>query len=127
MFSSSSYVLQQAACFSFDSEKAQAYAVQCGASESVAGCFNAVWEAEGDELIEALKQRTIAHKTLDAAGWRLDLKAADQQTQNSRDPLLLLDLNVSGEAPVTIQFDHAGLSKFYDEIEKIQQEIDRLT
>jgi hypothetical protein len=41
--------------------------------------------------------------------------------------VLLLDLSVSGEKPVTVQFDHAAISKFYAEIEGIQQQIDRLT
>jgi hypothetical protein len=98
-----------------------------GASENICECFGAVWDAEGGDLIEALKQRTIADKTLVDTSWRLNLKAADHKTGAVRNPVLLLDLHVSGEKPVTIEFDHSGLSKFYDEIEKIQQEVDRLT
>jgi hypothetical protein len=127
MFSASLYLLQQAACFSFDSTKTQAYAAQVGASETIAECFGAVWDAEGDDLIEALKQRTIADKTLVSTAWRLNLKAADPKAGPIREPVLLLDLSVSGEKPVTVQFGHAELSKFYDQIEKIQQEVDRLT
>lgn len=127
MFSCCFYILQQAACFSFDSGKIQAYATQCGASESVASCFSAVWDAEGDELVEALKQRSLSDKTLDRTAWRLEMKAADRAKGAARDPLMLLDLSVSGEKPVTIQFDHASLSKLYKEIEQIQQQIDKLT
>lgn len=128
MFSACVYVLQQSACFSFNSEKATAYAQQCGASEDVAGVFGAVWDAEGDELIESLKQRTITDITLDRTSWRLDLKAAQKDSGPARDPLLLLDLSVNGEdKPITIQFDHASLSKLYQEIEQIQQQIDSLT
>jgi hypothetical protein len=127
MFSACLYVLQQSACFCFDAERTQIYAGQSGASEAVAGCFSAVWDAEGEELIEALKQRTIADKTLDGSAWRLNLKAADRTIGASRDPVLLIDLSVSGERPITVQFDHAAISKFYAEIEEIQQQIDRLT
>jgi hypothetical protein len=127
MFSACLYVLQQSACFGFDSEKTQIYAAQSGASETVSGCFTAVWEAEGEDLIESLKQRTIADKTLESTAWRLNLKAADRASGQSRDPVLLLDLAVSGEKPVTVQFDHAAISKLYAEIEEIQQQIDRLT
>jgi hypothetical protein len=127
MFSSCLYIQQQAACFSFDSEKTQIYASQSGASDAVAGCFAAVWEAEGDELIEALKQQTIADKTLDSTAWRLNLKAADKATGSSRNPVLLLDLGITGDKPIAIQFDHQAISKLYAEIENIQQQIDRLT
>jgi hypothetical protein len=127
MFSSCLYILQQAACFSFDSDKAQLYASQSGASEAVAGCFAAVWEAEGDDLIEALKQRTIADKTLESTAWRLSLKAADKTMGPTRNPVLLLDLAIAGDRPVAIQFDHKAISKLYEEIENIQQQIDRLT
>jgi hypothetical protein len=65
LFSACLYLQQQSACFGFDAEKTQIYAAQSGASEAVAGCFSAVWEAEGEELIEALKQRTIADKSLE--------------------------------------------------------------
>ena len=126
MFSCCFYILQQAACFSFDSSKIQAYVTQCGASESVSSCFGAVWDAEGDELVEALKQRSLSDKTLDRTAWRLEMKASDKKGP-SRDPLMLLDLSVSGERPVTIQFDHQSLSKLYSEIEQIQQQIDKLT
>jgi hypothetical protein len=127
MFSACLYLLQQSACFCFDSEKTQIYATQSGASESVAGCFSAVWEAEGEELVEALKQRTIADKTLENTAWRLNIKAADRATGPSRDPVLLLDFTVSGEKPLTVQFNHAAISKLYAEIEEIQQHIDHLT
>ena len=127
MFSSCLYILQQAACFSFDSEKTQAYASQCGANESTAECFSAVWDAEGDNLIETLKQRTISGTTLESTSWRLDIKTAEQNVGVMRDPVLLLDLNLNNERPISVQFDHEGLSKFYQEIEKIQQQIDSLT
>ncbi|KAH0792939.1 COMM domain-containing protein 10 [Histomonas meleagridis] len=127
MFSSCLYVLQQAACFSFDSEKTQVYASQCGANESTAECFSAVWDAEGDNLIETLKQRTISGTTLESTSWRLNLKTAEQNVGVTRDPVMLLDLNLNNEKPISIQFDHEGLSKFYQEIEKIQQQIDSLT
>jgi hypothetical protein len=55
------------------------------------------------------------------------LKAADRTMGAARDRLLLIDLSVSGERPLTVQFDHAAISRFYAEIEGIQQQIDRLT
>lgn len=127
MFSSCLYILQQAACFSFDSEKTQLYATQCGASDSTAECFGAVWDAEGDATIESMKQRTISETSLESTSWRLNLKAADQTKDNIREPVVLLNLNVKDEDPVIIQLDHDGLSKLFQEVEKIQQQIDSLT
>lgn len=127
MFSSCLYVLQQAACFSFDSEKTQLYAAQCGASESTAECFGAVWDSEGDAIIESMKQRPISETALQSTSWRVNLKAADQARGNVREPVVLLNLNTSEEKPVIVQLDHEGLSKLFQEVEKIQQQIDSLT
>lgn len=127
-FAACQYILQQAACYSFNSEKTQMYASQCGVSDEIAECFSAVWDAEGDDLINALKSRTLTDDVLDNTSWRLNLKAAQSGKPPSRQPIMLLDLNVTGEKkPITIQFTHEELSKFYDQIEEIQQQVDRLT
>lgn len=127
MFSACSYLLQQSACFSFTSEKTQTFASNSGASEDIAECFSAVWDAEGEELIDSLKQKTIASNVLENTAWRLDLKSHEIKKDPTREPILLLDLNVTNEKPVTIQFTHQELSKLFGELEKIQQNIDSLT
>ena len=127
MFSVCSYLLQQAACFSFDSDKISTYATQSGASETVSECFSAVWDAEGYDLIEAMKQKTIADTVLESTSWRLDLKADEINQQPMREPRILLDLNVSNQKPITIQFTHNELSDLYNKIEDIQQVIDKMT
>jgi hypothetical protein len=65
IFSVCLYLLQQSVCFCFDSVKTQIYTAQSGASEIVACCFGAVWEADVDDFVEAAKQRRIAGKTLE--------------------------------------------------------------
>ncbi|OHS98348.1 HCaRG protein [Tritrichomonas foetus] len=127
MFSACSYLLQQAACFSFDSEKILAYASQSGASEDISECFSAVWDAEGDDLIDSMKQKTIASKVLNNTAWRLDLKADEIGKAPMREPVLLFDLNIQNEKPLTIQFTHDELTQLYNQIEEIQQNIDKLT
>lgn len=74
-----------------------------------------------------MKQRTISETSLESTSWRLNLKAADQTKDNIREPVVLLNLNVKDEDPVIIQLDHDGLSKLFQEVEKIQQQIDSLT
>jgi hypothetical protein len=127
LFSASLYVLQQSACFAFDAGRVEEFATGCGASEAVAGCFSAVWDAEGFELGEALKQRTISDYALDVTDWRLHMKAAANGAAPSRDPLVFMDLNVPGEKPITIQFTHKKLGEFFQTIETIQQAIDKLS
>lgn len=126
-FSACQYVLQQAACYSFNSEKTQMYASQCGVPDEIAECFSAVWDAEGEDLINALKSRTLTDDVLNSTSWRLNLKAAENGKAPTKQPIMLLDLNVSGKKPITIQFNHEELSKFYDQIEQIQQQVDHLT
>lgn len=127
LFSACSYLLQKSACFSFNSEKTSQFALDSGASESVAECFSAVWDKEGEELIEALKQKTIASSVLNYTAWRLDLKAHEANKGPSRDPVLLLDLNIVDQPPLTIQFNHEELSNLFNELAKIQQNIDSMT
>ena len=127
LFSACQYVLQQAAAFSFTSEKIEIYATQCGLSEDISQCFSAVWDAEGEDLINALKQRTVTDDVLSSTSWRLNMKAAEKDQPPSKTPVMLLDLNVQGKEPITIQFNHEELSNFYEQIEQIQREVDRLT
>jgi len=127
LFSSCQYMMQQAACFSFNPEKMQAYASSSGVSDEIAECFFAVWETEGSDLIDALKSRTLTDHSLDSTGWSLHIKAADKETGTQRKPCVIFDLNVANSDPIKIQFDHEGFSRFYDQIEQIQQQIDRLT
>ena len=126
MFSSCQYVLQQAACFNFDSEKISTFVTNNGASEAVAGCFSAVWDAEGDNLLDALKARPISDNALSTAGWRLNLKADSSADGKERTPVMLLNFDVAKD-PITIQFTHQELSHFYEQIEAIQQQIDKMT
>lgn len=127
MLSSCQYILQQSATFSFTSEKIEMYCQQCGISEGVTQCYSAVWDAEGDDLIENLKQRTMSENVLDNTDWRLNLQAADLEKANQRKPVMLIDLNVTNSKPVSIQFDHEQLTAFYNQIEMIQQQIDKMT
>lgn len=127
MFSSCQYILQQAAFFNFDSEKITTYATNCGASESTAQCFTAVWDAEGDDLLDALKARPISDDCLKSAEWRLNLKADSSQDGKERTPITLLNFEIGNQKNVAIQFNHQELSKFYDQIEAIQQQIDKMT
>ena len=120
LFSACSYLLQKSACFSFNSDKTSQFALESGASEEVAECFSAVWDKEGDELIEALKQKTIASSVLDSTTWRLDLKADEHGKGPSRDPVLLLDFNIVDQPPVTVQFNHEEFILFIYFISKIQ-------
>ena len=127
MFSSCQYMLQQCACFSFNSDKTKLYALDCGINEDISDCFHAVWEAEGDDLIESLKSRTLTDNTLDHSSWRLNIKAADFSKGSSRQPIVLFDLNIPNKDSIKIQFNHQEFSQFYDQIEQIQQQIDKLT
>jgi hypothetical protein len=127
LFSASVYILQQAACFSYDSGRIEGFAVRCGVSEELSKCFAAVWDAEGGELIDILKQRPISDAWLQAAEWRLHMKAAANDAPPSKEPTVFLDLLLPGERPVSIQFNHARLTEFYGQIEKIQEAIDKLT
>ena len=127
LFSACQYVLQQAAAFSFTSEKIEIYATQCGLIPEIAQCFSAVWDAEGEEVVNSLKQRTITNNELTNTIWRLNMKAAEKGQPPSKTPVMLMDLNVEGKDPITIQFNHEEFSKFYEQIEQIQREVDRLT
>lgn len=127
LFSACQYVLQQAAAFSFSSDKTELYAEQCGLIPEISQCFSAVWDAEGEDLINALKQRTVTDDVLKSTSWRLNLKAAEKGKDPSKIPVMLLDLNVAGKDPITVQFNHEELSKFYEQIEQIQQQVDHLT
>ena len=127
LFSACQYVLQQAAAFSFNSDKIEIYAQQCGLTPETSQCFSAVWDAEGEDLINSLKQRTVTDNVLSSTNWRLNLKAAEKGEAPTKTPVMLLDLNVEGKNPITIQFNHEELSKFYEQIELIQREVDRLT
>lgn len=126
LFSGAQFILQQAAAFGFNSERIERYALEAGASEDVANCFAAVWDAEGDDLLDCLKGRTVTGSVLDHTDWRLGIAAANSKGA-MRKPVMVIDLNLKEGDPIAIQFDHKQLSDFFGQIEQIQQKIDALT
>ena len=127
MLSGCQYLLQQSACFGFTADKLKQYVSDLGISDELVKCFCNVWDGEGDRIIESFKNRAISDYSLDNTKWTLNVGAYSKNVGYNRATNAVLNLNIPDKEPILVQFNHDQLTQFYQQIEQIQQEIDKLT
>ncbi|XP_006813989.1 COMM domain-containing protein 10-like [Saccoglossus kowalevskii] len=93
--------------------------------------FVKAWATNGKDVIDQLRQRTIAINQLEDVSWRLNLQMGQAKSSKMKIPNAMLELDVSndngGEDKLRMEFSHKELYEFYTKLETIQSQLDSIS
>nr|XP_033340037.1 COMM domain-containing protein 10 [Megalopta genalis] len=90
--------------------------------------FLNAWIAYGKGIIDNFRQESIFPIQVKDIDWCLNIQAASSAIKKDVRPMALLQLNLVGEqqSQLTVEFDKKGLTDLYQNLEKIQSQLDAL-
>lgn len=100
--------------------------VNAGVLEKMVRELMEIWSKEWPQVNDRLTESSFAvspHRLVDA-NWKLKLVSGHSLASCAKEPLVQIDLTCSSQRSESLEFDHAGLSRFYKELETIQSHID---
>ncbi|XP_076297872.1 COMM domain containing 10 protein valette [Lasioglossum baleicum] len=90
--------------------------------------FLNAWIAYGKGIIDNFRQQSIFPVQVKDIDWSLNIQAASSAIKKDVRPMALLQLNLTGEqqSKLTVEFDKKELIDLYQNLEKIQSQLDVL-
>lgn len=90
--------------------------------------FLNAWITYGKGIIDHLRQMSIFPVQVQKIDWCLNIQAASSTIKRDARPMALLQLNLTGEeeSKLTVEFDKKELVDLYQNLEKIQSQLDVL-
>ncbi|XP_076177477.1 COMM domain containing 10 protein valette [Ptiloglossa arizonensis] len=90
--------------------------------------FLNAWVTYGKCIIDNFKQKSIFPIQVKDIDWCLNIQAASSTIKKDVRPMALLQLNLTGEqeSKLTVEFDKKELTELYQNLEKIQSQLDAL-
>lgn len=107
----------------------------CKVSEEKASLFVEQWSTNAKPIIDTLKQQSLSQKQLSDISWDLNIETASSTRSRQGRAISVLQLSLAtpetkGDTTQTekvlLQFDHNQLYNFYDQLEKVQTQLDAL-
>ncbi|KAI6660890.1 hypothetical protein LOD99_13614 [Oopsacas minuta] len=128
------FVVDKAAYFVLKPASLSKELMDIGLEEERATAFSQGWGNLGKALIERLKKRAFFPIQLEDINWRLNLQLGQSFQSRQKIPKAIFQLELSDESKpveereqVTVEFSREELYRLYDELEKIQDQLDSLT
>lgn len=128
------FVVDKAAYFVLKPASLSKELMDIGLEEERATAFSQGWTNLGKAVIERLKKKKFFPVQLEDINWRLNLQLGQsfQSRQKISNAIFQLDLSdeskPTGEKEeVTVEFSREELYSFYEELEKIQGQLDSLS
>ncbi|XP_015910527.1 COMM domain-containing protein 10 [Parasteatoda tepidariorum] len=87
------------------------------------------WVTHAKNVVEKLKQKSIAPKQLSDVNWELRLQMANSSMSKLKVPIGLMELTLAsneGSEKLQMEFSHDELYSFYNQLEVIQTQLDAL-
>ncbi|XP_055690431.1 uncharacterized protein LOC129793926 [Lutzomyia longipalpis] len=97
-----------------------------GFEEKKAEAFIKYWIREQKQILDNLETETGETNELKDVSWNLEVDLASEAREKEKTPVGLIELKTSAGDSVTFHQTHAQLSKFFDQLEEITQELDNL-
>lgn len=90
--------------------------------------FVNAWVAYGKGIIDNFRQKSIFPVQVKDIDWCLNVQAASSTIKKDVRPIALLRLNLTGEqqSKLTVEFNKKELTDLYQNLEKIQSQLDTL-
>ena len=128
------FVVDKAAYFALKPASLAKELMEIGLEEERASAFSQAWGNLGKAVIDRLKKKTFFPIQLEEINWRLNLQIGQSFQSRQKIPNAIFQLNLSdepkpggGREEVTVEFSRGELYQFYNELEKIQEQLDSLT
>ncbi|XP_003706670.1 COMM domain containing 10 protein valette [Megachile rotundata] len=90
--------------------------------------FLNAWVTYGKRIIDNFRQISIFPTQVKDIDWCLNIQAASSTIKKDVRPMALMQLNLTGEdqSKLTVEFDKKQLINLYENLEKIQSQLDAL-
>lgn len=90
------------------------------------------WTANGKQVIEHLRRKPFSAKQLETINWRFGLQMAQSSRGKMKQPNAIFELGFKDHQSkdnekLLLEFNHEELYKFYNQLEKIQAQLDSLS
>lgn len=91
-----------------------------------------LWTGGGREVIAKLRQQTLAPRQLESVNWALNLQMSQASVAKLVQPKAVFELKASSRAnqdpeKIVLEFNHEELYNFYNQLERIQTQLDALS
>ena len=137
VLSASCYIFEQAAFTGSGPEALYTILLDAGFDESHAKCIGRIWAAEGSDYVAKLKTRPLGSAALVDTDYHLNLNMSSNSLQRLQDPTALFELSISDSRAPTddtgitnklgLEFGHEQLYSFFNDLERVQAQLDKLT
>ncbi|XP_053972339.1 COMM domain-containing protein 10 [Hylaeus anthracinus] len=90
--------------------------------------FVNAWVTYGKCIIDNFRQKSIFPVQVKDIDWCLNIQAASSTIKKDVRPMALMQLNLTGEqqSKLTVEFDKKELTELYQNLEKLQSQLDAL-
>ncbi|XP_051758768.1 COMM domain-containing protein 10 [Ctenopharyngodon idella] len=128
-----SFILEQAVYHSVKPAALKQQLENINIASEKAEVFSQVWASAGPDVVEKIRHGIFAPKKLDHVGWQLNLQMARSDQSRLKAPHAVLNLGLRTEddaerlQDVCVEFNHQDLLDFYNQMERIQTQLDSLT
>ncbi|XP_067270717.1 COMM domain-containing protein 10 [Pseudorasbora parva] len=126
-----SFILEQAVYHSIKPAALKQQLENISVASEKAEVFSQVWASSGPDAVEKIRHGIFAPQKLDQVSWQLSLQMARSDQSRLKDPHAVLNLGLRAEderlQDVSVEFSHQDLLDFYNQMERIQTQLDSLT
>ena len=136
VLSASCYIFEQAAFTGSGPEALYSIILEADFDESHAKCIGRIWASEGADYVSKLKSKQLGAAALVDTDYHLNLNMSARSLQRLQEPTAVFELSISdpkssndGSATnkLGLEFGHEQLYTFFSDLEKVQQQLDKLT
>ncbi|CAD6244264.1 GSCOCG00013314001-RA-CDS [Cotesia congregata] len=122
------FVYTQAGFSMVESAEMESFMKSCfGISDDKISIFVNTWTTYSQQIIEVLRRKSVFPNQVHDINWSFNIQASSPAHAADNKPVLLLQLNTTGESkPLTVEMDKPSLSDLYENLEKIQRQLDAL-
>eukprot|EP01147_Barroeca_monosierra_P011178 gene11178-3236_t len=125
-----SYMIQTAAYHQLSEKAITKHLLRVGFSEDHASLFATIWHNKSGNIIDTLKNSGFYKTQLQNVGWSLSLELANANGPKAS-PNVKMQFDISdvqgGTDAVTVAMTSEQLEDFYNKLENIQAQLDRLS
>jgi hypothetical protein len=95
------------------------------------------WAAEAGKYISKLKEQTLGYRHLSSVDYHLNMVVGQSELTRQQESAALFELSISDAADtetggkqtekLCLEFNHEDLYSFFNELERMQQQLDKLS
>jgi COMM domain containing 10 len=131
------YIFEQAAFTGSGPEPLFNLLLEAGFSDTHAKVIGRIWASEGAEYVQKLKSRPLGAPALIDTDYHLNLNMSANSLQRLQEPTAIFELSVSNPnktkngvaetQKLGLEFGHDDLYGFFNQLERVQEQLDKLT